>query len=518
MSLYSSGRVRRSLIDTIAFRVVSQLATVLGYVVLVRGMSQEDFGVFNLLYAFIPVISTVASLGLEQTLRRYQPEYLSNGNIAAAAWLMRFVASARFGVNVIVLSLVLLGWNHIAPLFKLEPYRGEFLVLSLLVLVHFQARILEISLAAHMLQRYSVGAMAVVAIVKLVAYAVLAGHGALTLDRALLADTVAFGVAYVFMLLAYRHYAALPGALKAYRPGPEERRRLFRYGAYNNFNDAGTLFLDSKIDNFFIAAIIDPVAVGIYAFYTRLNQMAQNVLPARFFHNVIQPLFFAIPANDAQRRVPQYFSLLLNLNLAWHLPVLAFALAYHAEFVSAVFGGKFLEHSWMLPVVVAFSAFNVLDLPVTLVAQHQEKAATMLLSKVFGLYNVAALLLLVPSLGVAGAAIASGSAQAMKYCFIWWRVRDLARWLNARAAMMASLGLWAGTIGTCHIAKLLPGQHPILQLSIGALLIGIATVVHVRGPAISPDDRRILSALMVGKEAKWLRRLGLFGADHRGLG
>ena len=125
MSLYTRGRARRALIDTVSYRAISQVATILGYVVMVRGMTKEDFGVFNLLYSFIPVISTFASLGLEQTLRRYQPEYLRAGNRSAAAWLVRFVASARFGTNVILLSAMLLGWNYVAPLFKLLPLPGR---------------------------------------------------------------------------------------------------------------------------------------------------------------------------------------------------------------------------------------------------------------------------------------------------------------------------------------------------------------------------------------------------------
>jgi hypothetical protein len=47
--LYDRSRARRSLFDTITYRVLSQLATVVGYVVLVRAMSKSDFGVFNLL-------------------------------------------------------------------------------------------------------------------------------------------------------------------------------------------------------------------------------------------------------------------------------------------------------------------------------------------------------------------------------------------------------------------------------------------------------------------------------------
>ena len=126
MALYSRDNARRSLIDTVAYRAMSQVATALGYVVMVRAMTEEDFGIFNLLYAFIPFVSTFASLGLDQTLRRYQPEYLRSGNTAAAAWLVRFVASARFGTNIVLLSLILLGWNYVAPLFKLTPYKAEF--------------------------------------------------------------------------------------------------------------------------------------------------------------------------------------------------------------------------------------------------------------------------------------------------------------------------------------------------------------------------------------------------------
>ena len=38
------------------------------------------------------------------------------------------IASARFGSNVIVLAIVLLLWNEVAPLFKLEAYRGGRLI------------------------------------------------------------------------------------------------------------------------------------------------------------------------------------------------------------------------------------------------------------------------------------------------------------------------------------------------------------------------------------------------------
>src|ERR1035437_10132811 len=157
MLLYDRSKARRSLFDTITYRVASQAATVLGYVVLARAMNKEDFGVFNLLYSFIPLIGTAASLGLEQTLRRFQPEYLRTGSIEGAAWLVKRIAALRLGTNLLVLALVLIAWNRVAPYFDLGPYRNVFAIFCVLILLHFQTQILQLTMAAHMLHRFSVG-------------------------------------------------------------------------------------------------------------------------------------------------------------------------------------------------------------------------------------------------------------------------------------------------------------------------------------------------------------------------
>lgn len=514
MALYSSVRARRSLIDTVIFRVVSQVATVVSYVVMVRTMTKEDFGVFNLLYAVIPVVGTVASLGLEQTLRRYQPEFLQSGNPIAANWLVRFVSSARFGTNIIVLSGILAGWNVIAPIFKLESYRVEFVVLCVLVLLHFQVNILQLSLASRMLHRFSVGAMAILAVVKLLAYCALAWSAALTLQAALMAEILAYAAAYICMRYVFQRKCLYGTAPAAYRPDAVTRKRLIRYGLFNNFNDAGSLMLTSGTNSFFIAAFLDPIAVGIYGFYNRLNEMMQRLLPVRVFENVTEPMFFAVNAEAARKRVPQYFSLLLNLNLMLQWPLLAFALAYHEDVVRFVFGGKFLEDSWLLPVIVGFATLNVIAVPITLVAQYEEKVNIILASKVFGILNIAALLALVPVAGIYGAAIATGSSQVMKNAFIWWHVRDRAIWLNWRRAMLSSIGLWGCAVVIAHLLKENVIESVGLNLCTGTALVACAVALHLRGPAIASSDRALLEVLFKGREAAILRKIGLIGTQR----
>jgi O-antigen/teichoic acid export membrane protein len=516
MRLYSRETARRSLLNTIGYRAISQLATMAGYIVLVRALPEHAFGIFSLLYSFIPVISTVASLGLELTLKRFQPEYLRSGDTTAAAWLLRVVMIMRLASNALVLALIFLGWNLIAPLFQLSAYRADFVLFALLVLLYFQGRILEFALGSHMLHRYAVGSTVLLAVAKLIAYLILATMHALTLRSAILSDTLAYGFAYLFMRVAYRAYAADSLTLAGYRPAAAERKRLWRYALFNNFNDAGSILLYVQTDNFFIAALLNPVAVGAYAFYTRINAMASNLTPIRLFENVVQPLFFAIPPEQARDRVPRYFTLLLNCGLVVQLPIVAYATVYHQEIVALLLGGKFLDLSWLMPVIIAFgTTSNVVAIPVTSVAQYQERASLILLSQAFGIYQIVCMILLVPTLGLLGAAVATGTYHLFRNLFVWWNVRRDARWLNFGAVVAYTTLIWGGAVLACFGLKSVMAAPPLVAMGCGVAVCALAGLLYVRSPALSRSDRELLAQLFHGREARMLQRLGLLKQPGR---
>jgi O-antigen/teichoic acid export membrane protein len=289
---------------------------------------------------------------------------------------------------------------------------------------------------------------------------------------------------------------------------------MFQYGFFNNFNDAGTLLMGSATDNFFIAAFIDPVSVGIYAFYTRLNDMATNLLPGQLFDNIIQPLFFSIKPVEAHYRLRQSFTFLLNTNLILLWPMLVYATVYHAEIVQVIFGGKFVEQSWLLPLIILFSTINAIGVPVGLVAKYEEKASIMLLSKIFVLYNLAAMVMLLPRFGIYGAMLARGSAELFKNLFIWWWVRRAAIWTNVRALLVSALLLWGTLTTICYSLKVVVPAPAIIQLLFGALICGAGILTYVRTPALASTDRQMLAKVFHGKEARILQFLGLIRPSH----
>ena len=506
--MYSRDRARRSFVDSALLRVVSQISTAVGYVILVRALPTEPFGVYSLFNTFIAAIGAVLSLGLEQVLQRYSPEYLRAGNEPAAARLVRIVASSRFAINVLLLAVILLGWKHLAPLVDVAPYRSAFIIFCVLILLHFQVRILQLALGSHMLHRFSVGAMIVLSLVRLVGYCLLVLTHRVTLETAILVDIVGYAGAYVGQRIVYHKKALTQNARVPYQFPTEERKRMVRYGLLNNFNDAGGLLLYSTLDNFVIAAFLGTMSVGIYSFYSRLRMMVYSALPVAQFLNVINPLFFSIPAANARYSIPKYFSLLLNLNLLVQWPILAYVTAYHREIVQVMLAGKFVDDSWLLPMFMAFSVVNSVETPVGLVAQYEEKAGTLLLSKVFAAYNVVAMIVLVPYFGVYGAVLASGTALALKNAFVWWAVRKRAVWLNARASLASSISLWGAAALVCYGAKALLPVPDLAQLVLGLVVCCAVGLIYIRSPVLSASDRAIIASILGEKAADLARRIG----------
>ncbi|HEX4052486.1 MAG TPA: lipopolysaccharide biosynthesis protein [Steroidobacteraceae bacterium] len=509
--LYSRQRARHSLFHTVRFRAVSQAATVLSYIVLVRGMRQQDFGVYNLFYSFIPIITTLASFGLEQSLRRFQPEYLRAGRPAASEWLFKWVAAGRFATTVLMVGIVLAAWNLIAPRFHVGNVRVDFAIFGVLAILYLQSFVLQYSLASRMLHRYSVGSVAVISVGKLIAYAGICALGSLTLRGAITADIAAYAAGCAVLLVARRREGTGTTREVESRPDPGERRRLVRYAVFNHLNDASSLLVYGQTDNFFIGGMLSPVAVATYAFYGKLIEMIGNVLPQKLFDNIIQPLFFSVPAPDAGQRLPKYFTLLVDLNLAVQLPAIAFVAVYHHDIVTLFFGGKYAAYSGLFPLVMVLAIVpSSLSVPISLIAQYYERTGLMLASELFGIYQVAAMLLLVPAFGLYGAALATGSFNALRNLWVWWRLRAHVRWLNVWGVTKASLIIWGPLIAVCGaLRSLLPHVPPAAHLAIGVCVCALGVLAFLRSAGISESDRQILASVMHGREGRALHWLGL---------
>ena len=131
------------------------------------------------------------------------------------------------------------------------------------------------------------------------------------------------------------------------------------------------------------------------------------------------------------------------------------------------------------------------------------------------IYNVIAILVLVPIIGVIGAAIAHGTAQLIKNLFIWWHVRRTARWTNFGGVVVASLLIWGCVLGAGYGLKVTLELPAILHMAFGVILCAAGWLIYVRSPVLSASDRDILANVLRGREARLLQWLRVFPERQR---
>ena len=174
-----------------------------------------------------------------------------------------------------------------------------------------------------------------------------------------------------------------------------------------------------------------------------------------------------------------------------------------------LFGGRFLEYSYLLPMTALFAIGFVINVPVTLVAQQQEKARFVLHRKQglrarrYRRKPVAD-----PRHGRARGSDAGGTSILLKNLFIWWFVRDLARWHNAGRFAWRAVLIWAGFALAVLLTTTWVAGQPTLELATGFVIWSAFLLLQIRAAA-SADERRTVGDLFSGRERKLLRLLGV---------
>ena len=117
---------RRAAMFTILFQGLSKITGFVVVVLLVRILSEEAYGAYNVYYAIIGFIGTVFSLGISNTLARFLPEYHNNYRDHLAHSLYRYGSLARFVSNLLILIILWVFWNRVSEFLQLGQFKDMF--------------------------------------------------------------------------------------------------------------------------------------------------------------------------------------------------------------------------------------------------------------------------------------------------------------------------------------------------------------------------------------------------------
>jgi O-antigen/teichoic acid export membrane protein len=477
---------------TVVFRVLSQATSLVVTVLLVRALSEHDYGIYNLFYSVICLLGMVASFGLANTLQRYIPEYYSKGEFRIANNLYRIASIIRLLSNVVILGLALIFWEHIAPYLKIVAYKQYFMLFTLIILLYMQRELLETCLGSYFLQKYTQGFSFLFVLIKAIGYA-LAVMMELDLWFILIIDLIVYSVIFcILQIIYFKKIPAPQGHLQGI--STTEKRRLIRYAAFYNFNDTGVGLLDANFDNFIIVMYLNPVAVGAYAFCQRITNMIRGLIPVNYLLDVIRPAFFSLRSDTDTTQINQFYQSLVKINYLFNIPIFFFIAVLGEELIKLFFGGKFLEYSHVLVGVYFFSILNSFQMPAGLVAQLKERADIILYSKVFAVYNLIADIFLIKYFGIWGAVFATGTAVLGKNIFIWYFFRKEASFKGMGGYFLTSICFWMFVSSIVLVVKNFVPDHTMLLIT-GFVIFAASFGLQFRLRLFNSYERRKLLAL-----------------------
>ena len=190
------------------------------------------------------------------------------------------------------------------------------------------------------------------------------------------------------------------------------------------------------------------------------------------------------------------------------VPATAYAAVVHRDIFEIVFGGRYQEFSSLLVWLFCFASLTAFAQPLALVIQLHVKAAIILMAKLSGLYNILALLALVPSYGVYWAAVATGSAEMLRQAFQWWFVRHDASFRNMGKFFGLTITGWLIFYALLAWAQDYIGSA-IWRLIISTIFGAIWWLIYIRLPLFNHGERSAIRRAAGPRSRKVLTLIGI---------
>lgn len=411
-------KAKVSSIYTFLGTIWSQLAGMFIVWLLVKKLSVEEFGIYNLLLGTSGFLGIASSLGLIPAFQRYLPEFFQKKEYSKFLWTVRFGLAFRVGASVISIAVILLFFDKIGPFFKIDDYLLYFTIFAVGLFFNLQATVIDRALQAMFLHKYVVYANFCYEFIRLCLFCffLYLGYG---LYEVLLIDLFTYlgllGLTYYY----YRLNRPRDMEIEKYAKDFSKQvllKRVFRYSGFSLFNDIGRRVLDVGLDFFVVSHFLGLSALGYYAFAARIGRVISQWLPSRALRTVVMPVYFARYAElNSKNELNKMFHFLTKLNLFLILPVFTIGAIFGKEIIKYVFDPKYLN---MYPIMILFFIhYLMMAFPVAIALQAIEKPEIILIGKFSAIYNIIMGIVLIQLWGIFGMALATTSAMILKKAF-----------------------------------------------------------------------------------------------------
>ncbi|AGB14875.1 membrane protein involved in the export of O-antigen and teichoic acid [Halovivax ruber XH-70] len=459
--------LRRTLLERFQFEFVARLVgSISGGLLafgLARILSTDEYGLLFLAISVFSVVELLSRLGVPKAGARYITLYREK-DPAQVPGLLRYTFVLNVGLALVASGLLFVGAGPIARVVgesTLEPLLQLGSVFVAATAVFKFARIelqafedIDSAAIVYSIERASRAVIALtLAVLGFGAVGALVGY----VVAAVVGGLLGAGILY----RTYLHGTSV-SAIDA-----ELRRRVLSYSVPITATTAANR-IDNKLDTILVGVFLDPTAVAFYTLPGQIREFVQTPVAAVGFS--LSPTFESQKAGGNADRAARMYEQTIFYVLLLYIPA-ATGMAIVAEpFITIVFGS---EYAGAVP-VLQILAIHIVLVAVAIVTSNSldylGRARERAIAKtVTALCNLGLNVLLIPTIGVVGAAIATVltfSVYTAVAVYIMGQELDLrSRWLAARVGKIVLV-----------TAVMVPGVYGILSLGDGLFTLGLAVI------------------------------------------
>jgi len=494
----SYSQIRKSGVYLAAGKFITPLVTFLITIYIVRMLSVEDFGIYNVLTAALAYISLFSSLGLPSIFQRFIPEFHARNEEGKIKKLVLHGSLYRTSLAVLLILLIILFSDLSGQLFQIEGWLGYFQLFSLAILFFLEAELMGVVLTSLFLHKYYVISNIAYILIRAGLLYYLLSRG-WALKGLLLGEVIMYALFLVLLIFYYiARFSRRAGAGEGKERSQLPIKRLAKYGAFSYFNEMGVTILNVSTDYFIISAFLGPVAVGIYAFANRVTMLLSRILPHALLQEVIQPSFFSTYVDtDSRTSLEKMGNLLVKVIAFFTIPMTFAIIVLGDKVIIYLFDPKYLSSLKVVWVVASFLAIRHFQAPLGLILQSLEKVNYLFYSKVFAIYNLILDLIVVQVWGVMGVAVVTGSAVLLQNVFLYYAIKKNA---GIRLSLRPVFSVVANSLPMAAVLYFLrdviTGLLPFAAVVVlGSTVYLTACYVH---KIFTPEERKIVNNI-IGK-------------------
>ena len=409
--------------------VVSLLAAFLGYLVrflLARNLSVEEFGLFYAVFSFLGLLGIFKSLGLDRSLVKFIPEFMHKGNNNLIKSSIIYVSIVQLITNSIVIVLVYLFSSYLGVHYFHNP-RAD-IVLKLMAIAFFiDSFTFTLKFAFQGFQKMML--FAGIDLVRMVLILSIAFIG-FKLNYKLLSPIIAYIFVPFILIFAFTPILTKKVFPKFFKSKFISNRAIFRkilkYSIFVIATDAGTLIL-GYTDTIVLTYFSGLVNVALY------NVALPTAKLLTFFPKavmgVLAPLSAELWAKREKILLRDGMDLLYKYSIMIILPLVFVMFSFSGLLLNVFFGKDYILASNSLKILsvgMIFAAlFGINSSFFSGIGKPQINSKVVYTAAIF---NLAGNLILIPIIGIVGAAITTtigyfimmymGLAEIRKFIYI----------------------------------------------------------------------------------------------------